>query len=362
MERRPLRLALSTLAVAFATSLLVVGGTALDSLRNALQVQFSRIQAEDLAVTFDRPRDARAMSGLRTLPGATYAEPLRAVPVRLRVGWRKQELAIVGVPPDAVLRRLRNYRGEPLVVPAAGLGLSRPLGQILGVRVGDEVEVEVLEAGRRHFRLPVAGLVDDFAGLSGYMDLAELERRLGEPPTASGAVLAVERSAIGEVTRRLQRLPAVASLSRPELARRQFEEQVADVYRSFQLILGIFAGVIAVGVVFNNARIALSMRSRDLATLRILGFTRGEVALVLLGEQAVQLIVGVAVGLPLGRFLGARTLASVPPELFRIPVVLSVGWQAAAAAVVLLSGLFSALLVRLEADRLDIVAVLKARD
>ena len=362
MERRPLRLLFSTLAVAFATSLLVVGGTALDSLRHALEVQFSRIQGEDLAVAFDRPRDARVMSGLRNLPGTSYVEPLRTVPVRLRAGWRKQELPVVGVPPDAALRRLRDSGGEPLVVPSAGLGLSRPLGEILGVGVGDDVEVEVLEAGRKRLRLSVAGFVDDFAGLSGYMDLAELERRLGEPPTATGAVLSVERSSLADVTRRLQRLPAVVSVSRPELARRQFEEQVADVYRTFQLVLALFAAVIAVGVVFNNARIALSMRGRDLATLRILGFRRGEVALVLLGEQAVQVLLGVAVGLPLGRFLGGRMLASVPPELFRIPVVLSAGWQAAAAAVVLSSGLASALLVRREADRLDLVAVLKARD
>jgi putative ABC transport system permease protein len=302
------------------------------------------------------------LNELAHLPGVLVAEGQRFVPAKLSLGWRERDVAIVGVPEGAVLRRLRDVHGESIRVPASGVLLSRPLGALLQLGLGDDVDVEVLEAGRRRLRLPVAGFVDDFSGLSAYMGLAELERRLGEPPTLTGAFVSAGRGQLEAVAARIERLPAVASLSEPALDRQQFQAQISDAIHAMTVLLAIFASVIAVGMVFNNARIALAVRSRDLATMRILGFTRGEVAAVLLGEQAIQLVLGVAVGVPLGYGLGAAMLAAVPPELFRIPAVLSAGSAVQAVVVVWSSGLACALLVRRQADRLDLVSVLKARD
>ncbi|MCL2451217.1 MAG: ABC transporter permease, partial [Polyangiaceae bacterium] len=201
-----------------------------------------------------------------------------------------------------------------------------------------------------------------FAGLSAYMDLDELERKLVEPPTLTGALLSIGRGGLDDVAKRLEKFPAVASFSEPALDRVQFQLQESGALRAMSVLLAVFASIIAVGMVFNNARIALAVRSRDLATLRILGFTRGEVATVLLGEQAVQLVAGVALGLPLGSALGVAVLATVPPELFRIHATIRLATLAEAAAVVLVSGLGCALWVRREADHLDLVSVLKARD
>ncbi len=208
----------------------------------------------------------------------------------------------------------------------------------------------------------MAGFIDDFVGLNAYLPLPELLRRLDQPPTLSGAVLAVERDEQGEVTRRLERLPALASFSEPALDRQGFEDQVTNSFFWLSLILALFASVIAVGTVFNNARIALALRSRDLASLRILGFTRREISQLLLGEQSVQLLLGVAAGLPLGCLMGAATLANFPPEIFRVPAVFTARALLEAAAVVLGSGFACAWLVCREADSLDLVSVLKARD
>jgi putative ABC transport system permease protein len=362
MERHPYRLALSSLAVALATAILFIGGMMLDSLNRALWQEFNRVEGEDVTVTFDNPRPQSAVRELGHVPGVHHAEVQRVVFARLWAGFRKREVPIFGVPPHRTLRRFLDFRGEPLRLPQGGLALSRPLSTLLDLRVGDEVEVEVLEAGRRRFRVPVAGFVDDFAGLSGYMALGDLEAHLDEAPSASGALLALDRSRMDDVLRRLRQIPKVAGVSRPDLDGKQFAEQEADVFRNMQELLIVFAAIIAVGMVFNNARIALALRQRDLATLRILGFTRGEVAVVLLGEQAVQLVLGVAFGLPLGYFLGVSILAVIPPELFRIPAALTAVTVAKSAAVVLAAGALSALLVRRDADRLDLVSVLKARD
>jgi putative ABC transport system permease protein len=362
VERHPLRLALSTLSVALATSIMLVGTTMMDSLDRAIDFQFTHVEREDLALAFDRGRNAEGLRELSHVPGVAVAEASRFVPVKMSHGWRERDLAIVGVPAHAALRRLLDVHGDAIEPPRAGVALSRPLGKMLGVAAGDELDLEVLEAGRRRLRLRVAGFIDDFSGLSAYMDLDALERALGEPPTASGALLSVRRGDLDDVMRRVAKLPAVASFSEPALDRKQFQSQMSDALRAMTILLAVFAGIISVGMVFNNARIALAVRSRDLATLRILGFTRGEVATVLLGEQALQLVLGVAVGLPLGYFLGAAVLAAIPPELFRVSAVLAPGSLLQAAAVVLLSGLACALWVRREADRLDLVSVLKARD
>ena len=362
VERRPLRTALSALAVALATAIVLVGYTLVDSLDEAVAQQFTRVQREDLAAAFDRPRGASAVRSLAHFPGVDVAEAQRTVPVRLRAGPRERQLALLGTPAGSVLRRPRDIHGRLLRLPSSGIALSGPLAGILGVRVNDPVEVEVLEAGRRRFTAPVTGFVDDFVGLSAYMDLADLERRLGEPPTVTGALLAVDRSRLGEVMGRLERVPAAASLSRPDLDAKQFVEQEADVLRAIQSALVVIAVIIAVGMVFNNARIALALRARDLATLRILGFTRGEVATLLMGEQAAQLVLGIALGLPLGLLFGRWVLAAVPPDLFRLAMRAAPGSVALSVMVVLLAGLLSALLVQRQADRLDLVSVLKARD
>jgi putative ABC transport system permease protein len=165
-----------------------------------------------------------------------------------------------------------------------------------------------------------------------------------------------------EVIRRLEKLPALAAFSEPELDRKGFEAETSSSFKALSILMAVFASIIAIGMVFNNARIALAVRSRDLATLRILGFTRGEVATVLLGEQAVQLILGVAMGLPLGCLMGAAVMTSLPPEFFRAPPVFLPLSLIEAAAVVLISGFACALYVRREADRLNLVEVLKARD
>jgi putative ABC transport system permease protein len=236
------------------------------------------------------------------------------------------------------------------------------LAESLGVHAGDDVDIEVLESDRRTLHVPVAALVDDLLGLSGYMNAAELARLLDETPRVNNVLVAVESHDIDAVSARLNAFPRVASVSRPDLDRSLVRAEIADELTALSAMLALFATAIAVGVVYNNARIALETRSRDLATMRILGFTRGELAAVLLGEQAIQVILGIAPGLILGREIGGLWLSTVDRELLRIPLTLSPSSYVAAICVVALAALVSALIVRRQSDQLDLVAVLKARD
>ncbi|MBS2027599.1 MAG: ABC transporter permease [Deltaproteobacteria bacterium] len=362
LERHPIRAALSALAIGLATAILVVGRMTFDSVDWMLAIQFERIQREDVAVRFEGPLADRARLELENLPGVRAAEPERVVPVRIRAGHHARETALVGVPEGGTLRQLLGPDQRPLVLPESGVALSRVLAELLQVRPGDGVELEELEGARRRFQAPVTGVVDDQLGTAVYARMGEVARLLRQPRLDSGALLAVDGERIGEVVQRLERYPRVVDVERKDLADEQVRRQTTDLFVTYQLVLSAFAAVIAAGVVFNNARIALAVRSRDLATLRILGFTRGEVAAVLVGEQAIQLLIGVPLGLPLGRLIGALLFAHMDRELYRFQVVVTPETLALSALTVVGVGAASALLVRRQADRMDLVAVLKARD
>ena len=361
-QRRPLRLLLSAGSIALATAIVVAGSVFGDSIGEVLRLQFEVSHREAVTITLDDTRPWRAVRDVAHIPGVVNAEGERAVPVRLRAGPRFRTTAILGLRPDMDLLRLLDVEKRPLVLPPAGLSMSRVLADALGLHAGDEVEIEVLESDRRKLRVPVAALVDDLLGLFAYMDASDLARLLDEPPRVNVVLAAVEAHDIDEVTERLNALPRVASVSRPDLDRGLVFAQVADVFTVLSLMLALFATAIAVGVVYNNARIALEMRSRDLATMRILGFTRGELAALLLGEQAIQVVLGIAPGLLLGRKIGGLALATIDREMLRIPLSLSPPSYVSAVCVVTFAALASALIVRRRSDRLDLVAVLKARD
>jgi putative ABC transport system permease protein len=362
LERKPFRLLLSAGSISLGLAIIVLAKVGVDSMDEMLRLQFEISHREDITVTLDKARPWRALDGLSHLPGVHHVEGERLAPVRLRAGPRSKSTVIIGLLGDSDLHKLLDLHQRKLSLPDRGLSLSRVLGAELGVSEGDEVEIEVLEGERKKLRVPVARLVDDLLGLFGYMEIGQLNALLEQAPAVNTALLAVDRSALDEVLLRLRQFPAVATVSRPELDRNLIKAQVADVYLAMQIMLSFFAAAIAVGVVYNNARIALEIRSRDLATLRILGFTRSELATTLLGEQAIQLVLGIWPGLKLGYWLGRAAVGSIDKELLRVPPVLSTSSQVAGVCVVVLAAVISALLVRRQSDRLDLVAVLKARD
>ena len=361
-QRRPLRLVLSAGSIGLATAIVLAGSVLGDSINEVLRLQFEVSHREAITVTLNSASSWRAVRDVAHVPGVINAEGERVLPVRLSAGPRSRTTVLLGLQSRGDLHRLLDVEKRPLQLPPAGLSISRVLADFLGLRAGAEVNIELLESDRRQFRVTVTAVVDDYLGFAGYMDASELARLLGESPQANVIFAAVETREVDEVTERLNALPMVASISRPDLDRGLVHTQVADVFTVLSVMLALFAAAIAVGVVYNNARIALEMRSRDLATLRILGFTRGELAGVLLGEQAIQVILGIIPGLFLGRAIGGLWLSTIDRELLRIPLSLSASSYFAAVCVVTFAGFASALVVRRQSDLLDLVAVLKARD
>ncbi|MCC6213283.1 MAG: FtsX-like permease family protein [Polyangiaceae bacterium] len=362
IERRPVRTLLSTIGISFCVAIAVVAGFWSDATDFMLDVQFHGAMREDVTVTFTRPLPRGVLGELRGLPGVRRAEGLAQAPVRFRVAHRHRDGLLAAHEPSSELRRWLDARGAPLSLPPTGVVLGAKLAEVLGVRVGDVVTIEAKAGERRTAALTVSGLADEAFGLQGHVHPATLTGLIGGEGAVEAALLRVDSAALGEVLARLRAAPWTAAVARPGTVRQQFEEQSGGILRVYTLLLVGFAAVIAVGVVYNDARIALSQRSRDFASLRVLGFTRGEVARMLAAELTVQVVLALPLGLVLGSGLVDALISTVDAETYRLPALISVRTYAFAASITLVAAVASFLLVRRRLDALDLIGVLKTRE
>jgi putative ABC transport system permease protein len=362
IERRPVRTMLSSLGIAFAVAIVVVGQCWNDATDFLIQVQFHRAMREDIDVSFIEPRSTRAIREIAHVPGVLQAEGVRMVPVRFRAGHRFRDAALWGYPAEPQLRRILDQFANAKPLPRHGVMLTQKLGEVLGVGIGDRVEVDVREGDRRTVVLEITDLVDESFGLQGYMRLDELHAALREQPNVSLALVTIDPNRYDEVHRRLKSMRAVASVTRRDNVSERFQAQSGDMMRVTMAILILFAAIIAVGVVYNNARVALAVRTRDLASLRVLGFARAEVAAILLGELGIQVIIAIPMGLIIGTWLARAMMSATDPETYRFPAIISTQTYAFAIVVALASGVVSALLVRRRLNQLDLIGVLKTRE
>ena len=254
-----------------------------------------------------------------------------------------------------------DLSGEVIALPPEGLVISQILGEVLGVKPGDRVTVEVLEGARPVREVAVARLVDDYMGLAAFMEIGALHRLMREGASLSGAHLMVDAARRDALYRRLKAMPAVAGVAVTAAVLESFREIVAQNFAIITVFNVVFAVVIAFGVVYNAARISLSERSRELASLRVLGFTLGEISLILLGELALLTLVAIPPGLAVGWAL-ASSCCGFQNEIYRLPLVVTPQNAAWSALTVILAAALSGLAVRRQLDHLDLVAVLKTRE
>ena len=362
MERQPVRALTSIAGIALSAAILVLGMFFLDAIDELLRVQFTLVQRQDVTVTFVEPRSRAALFELQRLPGVMRVEPMRAVPVRLRAGHRSRQLAILGLEPVPALQRIVDASGRTVALPPEGLVLSRALADVLHLRTGSWVDVEVLEGRRRTARVRIARVVDDYLGLSAYMSLDAIGQLTLDAGALSGGYLLVDRAQEPALHERLKATPIVAGVSLKRAAVGAFNRTMSETMGIMIFFNVLFSGIIAFGVIYNAARISLSERSRELASLRVLGFTRAEISAILLGELGVVVAAGIPLGLLAGYGLAAGVIAAFETELYRFPVIITSRTYAFSIVTTLAAALVSGLIVRRHLDRLDLVAVLKTRE
>lgn len=361
LERRPGRALLSMAGLILATAILMIGRFS-DAIEFLVRVEFGLAQRQDATVTFFEARSRRALYEIEGMPGVVRAEPFRAVAARFRNGHLTRRGAVMGVEPDATLARVLDERQRPFSIPADGLVVSEKLAQVLNLRVGDPVTIEVLEGARPVRETFLAAVVHDYLGTSAYMNLAALNRLMREGSAISGAHLLVDPRWASALYATLKETPAVAGVTITRAARDSFERTLGETMLIMMSFIVTLAAIITFGVVYNTMRVALSERAWELATLRVLGFTQNEVAAMLLGEMAILTAMAIPLGLLTGRGLAGLMMRAYDTELYRIPAVLAPNTYGLAAVVTLAAAVVSSALVWRRIAHLDLIAVLKSRE
>lgn len=362
LERRPFRSALTAIGIASSVAVIVSGTFWQDAIDYLINVQFNAADRTDVQVAFTEPVADKAQFEIAHLPGVLSTESSRVVPVRLHAGHHSYVTAITGFPEPSILRRLLDTHTRQVDIPPDGLLMTDRLAQRLDLKPGDTVQIEFLEGERDRRDVILTGVSNDLFGLSAYMNMHALNRLMREGDVISSVGIASGGAPDDILLGELKKIPKIATVSVKSAALQTFQETSVRNMLVFTAIVTLFAVAITVGVVYNSARIALAERAWELASLRVLGFTRGEVSGLLLGELAIELCVAIPLGLWLGYLLSAVIISLTHAETFSIPLIIEPGTYAYAALATLLAGVVSALIVRHKVDQLDMVAVLKTRE
>jgi putative ABC transport system permease protein len=361
IARHPIRAAFAVLGMALATAILIVSLFTRDTMEELVNVTYFLTDRQDATISFVEKRAQDVVMQVARLPGVLAVEPYREVPVRIRHGSIERRIVISGRPANADLKRIIDVELRPVVLPDAGLAISQMLAQILGVRVGESVEVDLLDGQRRTVSVPITALVEDYFGIRGMMEATALARLMRESPAVNAVNVSLDENAADRFYAAIKGLPVVSGLALQKTSLANFRESVALLVTTMASIYTALAAVIAFGVVYNSARISLSERARELASLRVLGFTRAEVLRILLLELAVLTLIAQPPGWVMGYGLAWIMKTNLAGELMRVRLVENLTYVLAS-AVVIAAAVCSALVVRRRVDRLDLVAVLKTRD
>ncbi len=362
IERRPVKAILSICGIAMAAAILVLGRFSADSLEWLVGMQFQYINRHDIDVSLIEPTSFKVLHEVAQLPGVISAEGRRGVGIKLINGHVSRRTYLQGIAGDARLVHVIDEQGRHIETPSDGIVLNSKLAQVLNVHVGDTLTLEVLEGTRRIRPVRIAALNTEYLGTVCYMNARAINRLVGEAPALTSIAITADPNAVGDLYRRLKATPRVASVMLKRASIQGFRDTVMNNLLTMQAFNVVFACIIAFGVVYNTARVALSERGRELASLRVLGLTRAEISRILLGELAILTLAAIPLGLFIGNRLGALVCWFMDTELYRIPLIIEPATYAFSTTVVLIAAILSGLLVRRRLDHLDLIAVLKTRE
>ncbi len=362
LVRRPVRTATTALGTSFSVAILTTALFMFDSLDVMIDTVFFQGERENAIVSFATTHDRNVVTDIAALPGVLRVEPFRSTPVKMTNGHREVKLEISALPADGDLGRVLSEDSLPVRLPDAGMLIPHRVAGKLDLRPGDIVSVELLLHGGRTVDVPVVGIIQSLIGLGAYMEIGALDRLVGDGRRVSGARVSIDANQIDRMYAVLKTTPAIASFSFLDNTLEKFREIIEQ---NISIMTSVYIGlavIITFGVVYNSARIQLAERARELASLRVLGFTRAEVSSVLL----IELGVIIALAQPLGWLLGYGFAWSVihgfESDLFRVPFVVEPATFARASLVVVAAGVMTAMIARRRIDRFDLVSVLKTRE
>ncbi|MEM8959800.1 MAG: ABC transporter permease, partial [Pseudomonadota bacterium] len=362
ITRQPFRMSGAVIGIACGMALSASTITIYAGFERTINLTFSVVDRSDITVTFTHAVSDKTIFEMQRREGVIRVEPVRNVAVVMRNGLEEHRGAITGMVPDAALNRALDAGGDAIPIRRDGLVVSETLAGILNLAPGDTVSVDVREGRQPVLELPVVSLADSLLGAPAYMEISALNAVLKEPGRVSGAYLLIDDAHAAEIYDWLKDMPVVAGVNLKSEAQDAFVKMIDQGAGWSRFIIGALAFIITFGIVYNAARIAYAERARDLASLRVIGFSRGEAAYVLLGELAAVVIVAMPLGTLLGHYVATLMARAYSTEVYQIPAIFDAATYGAAALVVIAAAVMSGILVKRDLDRADLVAALKTRE
>ena len=362
LARQPGRAVLTAFGIGAAMGLSVMMRFNVNATDYMLDISFNVIDRSDVFVSFVEPLSDKTILELGAIDGVALVEPVRATPVMFRHDRIEYLGSITGLPETPALNRAVDSDLQDVEIAGEGVVLSEQLAKILNLGPGDMLTVDVREGRRPTLDIPVNGIVEALIGTPAYMEMEALNRLLKEPGRASGAYLKIDPRLREEVYSEIKAIPKVAGVSLRREAYENFAKMIDEGPGVFRYIMTVFSIVIAVGVVYNGARIAYIERERDLASLRVLGFTKIETVYMLLGELGALAIVALPIGSALGYLIWSYLAAALSTDLYQIPVIYRADGLGYAAIIVLLATAFAGAFIQRDVAKIDMASALKTRD
>lgn len=362
ITRWPGRAAVTVAGVAASVSMLVASLFAFDAMAAMVEEVFVLSNRQQITLSLAASRPRAAVEEALSLPGVLAAEGAYGVPVRIAHGSRGRLIALEARPGTGRFVRVLDVSGRPVALPPEGVVLTEGIAADLGVRTGDRIEVQFLVPPRESHTMPVTGVIRQSLGQQIFMAEDALFALMRIAPQVNRLNLLVDPAALPALHAQVKATPALGGISIWADLRAQFDATLEENLTMMIVIYITLGGLITLGVVYNAARIQLSERSHELASLRVLGFSRGEVGFVLVGEMMLLAILAIPAGWLMGFGFASLVTAGFSTEMVTIPLVIRPPTWATAALVAFLAALAAALIVRRRLDGIDIAMALKARE
>jgi len=362
LVRRPVRFAMTTFGTSLSVALLVTALFSYDSIDYMIDIVFFQSERHDAMLTFSSDRGYDAVHRVLALPGVMRVEPFRATPVKLRNANHELQMAITALPNDSRLAKVLDHDMKPMQIPPVGIVVSDRVANKLQVDMGQMVEVELTRENNRRVNIPVTGIAESYVGLTAYISFDAFGRMMRNGSEISGARIKADTKYLDALYAAVKVTPGITSIALQNLSRQNFRGTIEQNITTMMSVYVTLAVIITFGVIYNSARIQLSERARELASLRVFGFTRGEVSSVLLTELTVIVLLAQPLGWLLGYLFSWSMVKGFESDLFRIPLIINPSTFATASIVVIAAAVGSALIVRRRIDRLDLIRVLKTRE
>ena len=362
ITRWPGRGATTVLGIAAAQGLLIGTLFSFDSLDSLLETFFYRTDPYEVSFSFVEPRGNEAVLDFARLPGVITVEPTRHAVIRLTNGQFEERALVIGLESGSTQKRVLDFDNQYTVLPKKGLTLSGQLAGMMAAQVGDIVTVEFLEGRRPILDITVSSIVSEYIGSTAYMDKAQLNRLLMESDVVTGGYAKIDATQMSGFQEAVLSRPVIASVALQSASIESFETTLEETISIMMSIYAIIGGAIAAGVVYNAARISLTERGRELASMRVLGFTQTEVSYILIGELVILTLIALPVGCLMGAGMAYAVATGMSTELFRVPLVIDPSTYGYSTLIVLLAMLLSSLLVIRRIRGLDMISVLKTKE